>query len=140
LNFFQQLIFFHSIGNIRNNYFRSKFKTCSIQRFAALINAGVNQPIHPNSGKHFERDSTVTMLSKLAIFVDESFDCNPASNSFVATLYSKSSAAGAALNIPVNDRRKQNFTKLFKKLSIPIHFESVKLTSFFLSISWFFVG
>uniref|UniRef100_A0AC34G0P8 Uncharacterized protein n=1 Tax=Panagrolaimus sp. ES5 TaxID=591445 RepID=A0AC34G0P8_9BILA len=96
-----------------------------IKRFVELINANVCQPIHPNSGKHFEHQSTVDKLVRLAIFIDENFDSDPTQNGFMATSkWNKASAAGEALNIAPEKRRNYNFKKLFQKLTAKTTFNS----------------
>uniref|UniRef100_A0A914P309 Transposase n=1 Tax=Panagrolaimus davidi TaxID=227884 RepID=A0A914P309_9BILA len=94
-------------------------------RFVQLITDGVDSPIHPNTGRRFHRETTIEKLARLAIYINENFEENPAKNSYLpSSRITKSTAAGEALKIPVKKRRKQNFSRLFKALAVETHFVS----------------
>uniref|UniRef100_A0A914Y7W7 Transposase n=1 Tax=Panagrolaimus superbus TaxID=310955 RepID=A0A914Y7W7_9BILA len=103
------------------------FYRCKIDatRFVTLINDGIDTPIHANTGRRFQRETTVENLARLAMYIDDNFEANPAKNAFLpSSRMTKCTAAGEALNIPQNIRRKKNFTKLFKAMGAETHFVS----------------
>uniref|UniRef100_A0A914Q8U6 Transposase n=1 Tax=Panagrolaimus davidi TaxID=227884 RepID=A0A914Q8U6_9BILA len=94
-----------------------------IHRFIQLALQGVDHPVHPNTGKRFERDSTVEKLARIAMYIEENFDSDPARNSFLPPSHAtKCSTVGEALQIPHNKRRNLNFTRLLKKMACKTHF------------------